>query len=481
MAAVMAAFMGACDSLASSAGKENRLRVPNTLLLLGAMIVVALVLTWILPAGSFETVQDEAGRPVVVAGTFETLEDPPVLSPLAVLTVIPRAMADAQGVIFFVLIIGGVLAVVRATGTLDAAVGWMLTRFSDRPTVLIFAVPFVLGVASSSFGMAVEYIALIPILVTLCRGLGMDAVVAMGMAAVGYGAGYGAAVTNPFTVMVAQDVAGLAPGSGMGLRVAIFLPMLLIGVHHLLRYARRVQADPAASLVYDIKAAQAPSQAPDAHPEIERRHVLVLLAMLATLVILVTGIVAFGWYLVELSALFLGLALAAWILGGLAADTAATEFGRGAAEMTFTALLVGFARAIALMLEDGMVLHTIVHGMSVPLSMVGPELAAVGMLLMQSMLNLFVPSGSGQAFVTMPLLAPIGDLVGVSRQIAVLAFLFGDGFMNIIVPTNAVLMGMLGVTGVPYDRWFRFVWPLVVKLLLAGAVVLVAAVWLGYS
>lgn len=458
---------------------EPRLRVPHTLILLAAMIVMAWLLTWVLPAGSFDTTTTDAGRQVVVPDTWHTIDDAPELSPITILTVIPRALADAQGVIFFVLIVGGVLGVVRATGTLDAALGRMLERFGNRSSTLILGGMLIFGIASSTFGMAVEYIALIPILITLCRGLRIDTIAAVGTVAAGYGVGYGAAAINPFTVLVAQDVAGLAPGSGLALRLVIFLPLLAIAFHHVWRYAQRVQADPRASLVHDIPAAQPPELTE--HPTLERRHLLVLGAMLATLVALVLGITLQGWYLTELSALFLALAVAAWMLGGLQADDAARAFGEGAAVMTMTALLVGFARGIGLMLEDGEVLHTIVHYLSLPLSMVGPELAAVGMLAVQSMLNLFIPSGSGQAFVTMPLMAPIGDIVGVSRQVAVLAFQFGDGFMNIIVPTNAVLMGMLGVAGIPYDRWLRFIWPLVVKLLAAAALILVVAVWIDYS
>jgi uncharacterized ion transporter superfamily protein YfcC len=465
---------GAADS------GDPGVRIPHTLILLWAMIVVAWLLTWLLPAGRFETVANEAGVVVVVPETWRALDAAPRLSPLALFTVIPRALADAQAVIFFVLIVGGVLGVIRATGALDAAMGRLLERFGDRVGTLLLGGTVLFGVASSTFGMAVEYIALIPILLTLFRGLRLDAVAALGVVAVGYAVGYGAAALNPFTVLVAQNVAGLQPGSGLWLRLLAFVVLLAIGFHHVWRYAQRLLANPAASLVHDVPAAQAPPAAAD-QPPLSARHVRVLWAMLATLIALVTGIVVLDWYLVELTALFLGLAVAAWWLGGLDADDTARAFGEGAAAMTMTALLVGFARAIALTLEDGQVLHTIVHGLSMPLGLAGPELAAVGMLAVQSILNLFVPSGSGQALVTMPLMAPIGDIVGVSRQVAVLAFLFGDGLMNIVVPTNAVLMGMLGVAGVPYDRWLRFVGPLVLKLLGAAAIVLMAAVWIGYT
>ena len=461
------------------AAAMKAIRVPHTLVLLFAMMAAALVLTWILPAGAFETATAEDGREVVVAGTFHHVDDAPTLSPLSLLTAVPRALGDAQGIVFFVLIVGGVLAVIRKTGALDAFLGWALRRFGHRVGLLIFACMLVFGAASSTFGMSEEYIALAVVLMSLCVALRLDAITAVGMMLAGAGIGYGAATLNPFTVMVAQDVAGVAPGSGLWLRAAIFTPLLLIGFHHVFSYARRVRNDPTASLVHDIPEAQAP--APPAYPSLSRTHVGVLLAMVAALALLVVGIIFWGWYLVELSALFFGLGIAAAVIGRLGADETAKIFGQGAAELSMTALLIGFARGIALVLEDGQVLHTVVHGLSVPLSLVGAEVAAVGMLGIQSVLNFFIPSGSGQAFVTMPLMAPIGDLVGVSPQVAVLAYQFGDGFMNMIVPTNAVLMGILGIAGIPYGRWLRFIAPLVLKLLAVAAVILVAAVWLDYQ
>jgi len=195
----------------------------------------------------------------------------------------------------------------------------------------------------------------------------------------------------------------------------------------------------------------------------------------------VWGIARWGWYLTELGAAFLIVGVVTALIGRVGPSEVAREFVVGAKELTETALLVGVARGIALIMEDGQILHTIVHALSVPLGTVGPELAGVGMMLMQTVLNLFVPSGSGQAFVTMPLMAPLSDLLGVSRQIAVQAFLFGDGFANMIVPTNAVLMGILGMAGVPYDRWFRFCLPLLLKLLAFAAVCMVAMVMFGFA
>jgi uncharacterized ion transporter superfamily protein YfcC len=459
--------------------RQPRLRVPHTLVLMVMMMTGALVLTWVLPAGSFEMQPNDAGRMMVVPGTYSTVEDAPTLPVWHLLSVVPRAMASASDVIFFVFLIGGVLGVVRATGAINAAIGAMLDQFRNRLALFTLASMFMFGVFSAAFGMAAEYLAFVGILVALCGALRLDSMTAIGIMVVGYGVGYGVSFMNPFTVMVAQDIAGLQPLSGLWYRLAITLPIFAIGFHHVYSYARKVKADPAKSLVADIAAAQAP--APETYPPMTWARRLVLLSLGATIAILVLGVTLQGWWLTELAAVFLGLAIAAIVFGRLSLDSAAESFVEGAAQLTATALLVGFARSISLILEDGQVLHTIVDALAAPLGEVPAALSAVGMFLLQSLLNLFVPSGSGQAFATMPIMAPIGDLVGVSRQVAVLAYQFGDGFSNMIVPTNAVLMGILGLAGIPYDRWFRFILPLMIKLTLAASLALMVAVWIGYS
>ena len=250
-----------------------------------------------------------------------------------------------------------------------------------------------------------------------------------------------------------------------------------IGIHHVWRYARRVQDDPARSLVAGLPANIEPVTETLA---LNGRHRACLLATLGTILLLIWGIGWRGWYLNELTATFFGLAVVIIAIGRLGASAGAQAFVQGAAELVGTALLIGFARGISLLLEDGQVLHTIVHGLSIPLQMVGEHLAAVGMLLVQTLLNLFIPSGSGQAYATMPIMAPVADLVGIQRQVAVLAFQFGDGFSNIVVPTNPVLMGILGAAAIPYDRWLRFVLPLLAKWLVAAAAALMVAVSIGY-
>jgi uncharacterized ion transporter superfamily protein YfcC len=457
----------------------SRFKVPHTLVLLYGMIILAYFLTLVLPAGSFETLVNDHGREVVIPGTYTHIADavsPPVWS---LFTVIPRGLADAQGIIFFVFIIGGALAVIRSTGALDAALAKILSRFGGQPALLILMGMLAFAIGSSTIGMAEEYIPLVAILITMCVAMRMDTVAAVGIIVVGYGVGFGTAAINPFTVLVAQEVAGLEPASGLGFRLAIFLPFMALGYFHVLRYANKVRADQSASLVADIPEAQPPEM--DAPAEITLRHKLVLTATMVALGVVIWGIKVHGWYFIELGGVFVALAIVIGLLSRTSFDNMARQFTIGAAELTGTALLIGFARAIELMLSDGQVLHTIVDGLATPLTVLGGELSAVGMVFIQSALNFFIPSGSGQAYVTMPIMAPIADIVGVSRQVAVLAYQMGDGFMNMIVPTNAVLMGILGICGIPYGRWFKFIWPLIVQLLVAASLTIVIAVMIGYQ
>jgi uncharacterized ion transporter superfamily protein YfcC len=459
-----------------------KLKVPHTLVLLFLMMVLALIGTYLLPQGKFDMIENEHGRLAVVPGTYEQLDQRQWLNPWELFTVLPRAFADAQGIIFFVFIIGGALAVIKSTGMIDAVLGKMLEKFGHKPQILIFSGIFVFATGSSTLGMAEEYLPFISILIALCLAMGLDVITAVGIMVVGYGTGYGVAAINPFTVMIAQDIADLPPTSGIWYRLVLFVPFFLIGWHHVQKYATKVKKDPRKSLMYNE--AGAGHQAASSYPSFTKIHLIILLLTIAAIGLIVYGISelsGWNWYLTELGAVFFGLAVLVALIAKLNPNEAAKAFAAGAAELTTTALLIGFARAIALILEDGQVLHTIVNGLSIPLMKTGPDLAAVGMYMIQSMLHFFIPSGSGQAFVTMPLMAPIADLTGVSRQIAVLAYQFGDGFTNMIVPTNAVLMGIIGIAGIPYDKWFRFIIPLMVKLWIAGSIALVIAVWIGYN
>ena len=449
-----------------------RRRVPDALVLIFALIVFAQLASYLLPAGEFE--RDERR---VVPGTWRAVDAEP-LPPLAFLTSIPAGLAAAQDIIFFVFIAGGIIGVVRATGAIDAAIGAAIGRLASKPGWLVGGMVGLFALGASTVGMAEEYMPFVPILVTLCLALKLDAVVAVGIIYVGAGVGYACAALNPFTVLIAQDIAGLPLASGQSVRWGLLVVCAAVGVHHILRYATRLRNAPASSLVADVDYSSGFDLPEDVRFTI--RRVLVVAVLAGGIGLFVYGVAERGWYLAELSAVFLGIGLLAAGAGGLGADGAARAFIRGASEMTATALLIGFARTIQVVLSDARVIDTIVNGLADSLAGLPAHAAALGMLVVQTVCNLFIPSGSGQAYVTMPIMAPLADLTGVTRQTAVLAYQFGDGFTNMVVPTNALLMGMLGLARIPYQRWAAFVVPLLVKLYLVAGTALVAAVALGY-
>lgn len=454
-----------------------KFKVPHTLILLFSMVVLALLLTYVLPQGSFERETLASGREAVIPNTYTSLEKPQRLNPVALFTAIPKGLDGAREIIFFIFIVGGAFAVMRATGTVDAVVGKLLQIFGKVPFLLVLMGMTAFAVGSSTFGMAEEYIPFVPVLLTLCLGLGYDSMTAVGIMCVGYGVGYGTALVNPFTVIVAQDVAGVQPASALVFRGILLLIFMVLGVAYVWRYAQKVKANPAASLVADIEP-DASFQKPAMIPLLPN-HLVVLGVTLVALAIMVVGITRWHWYLIEMGALFLGLTVLFGLISRMNADKVAGEFCKGAAELTTTALLIGVARAIEVVLTEGQVIDTIINGIAKPLSQLGPSFAAVGMFWFQCICNFFIPSGSGQAYVTMPIMAPLADLVGVSRQVAVLAFQFGDGFTNILVPTNAVLVAILAMAKVPYDRWLRFILPFMAMVWVLGSIVMVVAVMTG--
>lgn len=447
-------------------------RFPDALVLVGGLILLAQAATCVLPAGEFE----RQGRQVV-RGTWRAVDADP-LPFFTFLTAVPAGLADAADVIFFILVAGGVFGVLRATGVVDALIGLAIAQLGGSPRLLVGGMVAVFALGSSTVGMAEEYMPFVPLLVTMCLALRMDAVAALGIVYVGAGVGYACAALNPFTVLIAQDVAGVELTSGQAVRWLLLVVCVAVGADHILRYARRVRADPSQSLVHDVSYADGFKLPADVRFTPARAAAAAVFA--AGLALFAYGVAARGWYLTELTAVFLGMALAAAAVARLAPNRAAAAFQSGAAELVSTAVIIGFARTIQVVLSEGRVIDTIIHGLSSPLEGLPGEAAAVGMLAVQSVCNLFIPSGSGQAYVTMPIMAPLADLTGLSRQTAVLAYQFGDGFTNMAVPTNALLMGMLALARIPYQRWLRFVGPLLVKLYAVAVAALMLAVRLGY-
>jgi len=338
------------------------------------MVILAQVLSYVIPAGSFDRVENAAGRLQVVPGSFQLTPDAPALSPLASLTAIPKGLNGAAEIIFFVFIIGGAFAVLKATGAVDAGMGALLRRWGDRPFWLVAGGTALFAIGSSTIGFGEEYFPFVPVLITLSLALGYDRVTAVGIIMVGYGVGYGAALINPFTVLLAQDIAGLQPASGLWYRMVLMLVFLPIGIHHVWSYAKKVGRDPAASLVADVSAPEGVSissggegEAGANHPPMTTTHKLVLAAAGIALVLLVYGLSEWHWYLVEMGAVFIALTVVMAIIARVSPNRTAVEFGVGAANLTSVALMIGVARGIQVVLAEGGIVDTLVHGISLPL------------------------------------------------------------------------------------------------------------------
>ena len=495
----------------------KKITFPDSLVLIFAMILLAQVATYFLPAGEYDrapraepsaaeevvtlpagsTLGSRDGRPVPLpedrrivlpAGTERMVPGRQVqdgtyhhvaadrLPWHSFLTKIPIGMEKAADIIFFVLIVGGVIAVIRRTGAIDALIGTAIKRFGNSPILLTGGMITIFAIGSSTIGMAEEYMPFIPILVAMCLALGMDAIVAMAIVYVGAGVGYGAAALNPFTVMIAKDIAGQPAGVFLWQRWVLLALLIIIGTHHVLRYAKKVKANPEASLVHDVDYTQGFAMPQDVRLTGARIAILGIFA--AMIGLFVFGVARWGWYLVELAALFLAVALISAVIGRLTPNNVARAFVEGASELVGTAILIGFARTIEVVLADARVIDTVIHGIAGVLTSaeglgaIAPVISAWGMLIVQSLTNFLIPSGSGQAYVTMPIMAPLADLTRVGRETAVLAYQFGDGFTNMIVPTNALLMGMLALGRIPYQRWARFIIPLLGKIYVVLFVVL---------
>lgn len=419
------------------------MRFPHPLALLVACVFVAAALTHVLPAGEFDRRDDPAThRRVVVAGTYHAVERQPVGLPQA-LVAIPKGMAAAGSVIFFVFLIGGAFAVVDRTGALKGGVEWLVGRFGRREALVIPLVSLAFAAGGALEHTKEEVVALMPAILLLTSRLGLDAVTAV---AISLGAAFvGAAFSpiDPFQVGIAQKLAELPLLSGAAFRIAFLVPALTLWVWLTMRHAARTR--PEATIVM-----------PGGSPRLAARERAVLLLVLATFGVFVLGVMRYDWGFDEMAALFLAMGVIAGLLGGLGMRGTAEALAEGFRGMAYAALLIGFARAIFVTLEQGRVVDTIVNGLFTPLAHLPVLVSAIGMAAVQGALHVVVPSPSGQAVLTMPLLVPLSDLLGLSRQVTVLAYQYGAGLCELLTPTNGALMAVLAAADAPYEEWLKF-------------------------
>ncbi len=461
------------------------LRVPHTLAIIFFFAALTAAMTWIIPGGEYEYV-DREGRRVAVPGSFSYVERNPQ-GPWELLQAPVRGMNEVSYIIGFVLIIGGVFSIVQRTGAIHAAIRSIAAAHRRNAFVRASMIPIVMVVfslAGATFGMSEEVIPFVLLFIPLARRLGYDSITGVCMCYVAAHTGFAGAFMNPFTVGIAQGIAELDLFSGMGYRFAVWVLLTAVVTFIVMRYAGRVRANPRASPVYELDREHWSGDALDDLEEgggLDPRQRYVLYLLIGMLAGLVVGITRFDWYITEIAALFLGVGILSAIVGGIRVNEIAVSFIAGAKELVGPALMIGFARGILILAREGEIIDTILHGLSTAISVGHPVVSAQLMFVAQSFINFLIPSASGQAALTMPIMAPLGDLVGVTRQTAVLAFQLGDGFTNMIVPTAPVLMGVLGLSKIPWDVWARWMLPRQVLLFVLGLLLLVPPVLFSWG
>jgi uncharacterized ion transporter superfamily protein YfcC len=451
--------------------ERARIRFPHPLILLVACTLLAAALTHLLPAGHFERREDATtGRIVVVAGTYAPMEPRPV-GAFPALVAIPKGMADASAIIFYVFLVGGAFAVVERTGALAALVNWLAARLERRGLWVVPAAGLAFGLGGVLIQMQEELIAFVPVLLLLTRQLGFNPLTAVAMSLGASAIGASFSFINPFQVGIAQKVAQLPLLSGWQFRIAFLIPAWLIWIAGTMLFARRTRGAP--------QSAQIGGSGRHTSGSTGWRQTAVLAAVLVTFALFILGVLRLGWDFDQLSALFFLMGVAAGLLGGLRLEGTADAFVEGFRSMAFAALLIGFARGIYVVLDEGRIVDTIVQGLFAPIAGLPTAFAALGMMAVHTVVHFPVPSTSGQAVLTLPLLVPLSDLIGLSRQVTVLAYQYGAGLCEVITPTNGALMAMLAAAGVRYEEWLRFTLPLFALLLGLGALGIGVAIATG--
>jgi uncharacterized ion transporter superfamily protein YfcC len=434
-----------------------KLELPHPLILLLGGVAIAALLSWILPAGEYDRRDDEAtGRRVVVAGTYKPVDPAPV-GLMAGVVALPRGFIEAADVVAVVLFVGGAWVVVDRLGTLTRLVGALVGVFRRRGLLAIPVVSLFFAVMGALENMQEEIIALVPVLLVLGRGLGVNAVavVAMSAGAAMIGSAFGPA--NPFQAGIAMKLAELPPVSGALVRTAMFVAGVALWIGWTMRYAARTRA--AGSDVNE-----------PAPPPATGKDVAIFLIVIAPMAAYVYGALAWGWGFNELSAGFFIAGMIAGIAGGLGLAGTSSAYLEGMQGLLPASVLIGITRSITVVLADGRVIDTILHGLATPLGGLPAMTAAFLMIPVHALIHVFVPSVSGQAVLTMPVLVPLSDILGISRQVTVVAYQTGAGLTELLTPTNGALMAILLAAEVPFGKWVRFAIGGVALALLVGVV-----------
>ena len=459
--------------------QKKKWKTPHTFVILVTIIIIAAIATYLIPAGEFTRFKDAAtGKTLVEAGSYHRIASNP-LNPLLIPSAIYTGIVKSASTITFMLIIGGAFEVITSTGALTALCKKLSKTFSKHKYAVIPVFLTLFSIFGFTMGMSSEVMIFVPIGITLALFLGLDKVTGTAMIALGAAVGFTAGILNPFNVGVAQDIAELQLFSGMAYRIVILVILLATTSAYIIIYAKKVAANPEKSVIYGIQE-DTEYTFEDVSDSISKSQIAVLVIMAAGFGILIYGLSKKGWYFEEMSGLFIFMGIACGLVSGYGPSRIAKEFGNGAKGIVVGCLIIGIARTVEVILSDAKILDTIVYGIVNIVNVMPGSIKAVGMFICQSLINCVIVSGTGQAAVTMPLMVPVSDLVGISRQTAVLAFQLGDGFSNSVLPMSSSLMGYLAVSKIPYSKWLKFMMPLFLIWTALGCLFMLGALIIGY-
>ena len=468
---------------------KTAFKVPHTLVIIFSLILAASLITYIVPGGKFDRIEKQvqmgesmSTREIVVPGSFKPAPANPQ-NPWMMLGAIMKGMRhhSAVDIIFFILLIGGAFGIITETKAVEASLSGLVRILGKNDKAIIPVIMLVFSLGGATFGMCEETIPFVAMAVPLALKLGYDSITGVAMVYLGAMIGFATAFLNPFTVGIAQGIAEVKPFSGLGLRFVLWLLFTSVTIVWVMRYAAKIKASPEESPVFDLdeKRREEVLEATETE-KLTRSRIAVLIIIAAGFAMIIYGAIKLGWYIDEMATMFIAIGLLSGLVVRMPPSQIATSFVAGSSDICGAAIMVGFARAVLILLEDGGIMDTILFNVS---GFVGnfPAMISVQLMyLFQTLTNFFVPSGSGQAALTMPIMAPLADILGISRQTAVLAYQFGDGFTNVIIPTSAVTIAALGMGHVPWERWARWVAPLIAFHFLLGAVALAFCAAIGW-
>jgi uncharacterized ion transporter superfamily protein YfcC len=462
-------------------GEKKKFNLPHVFIILFCIMIICAIATYIIPAGTFDYMENDSGRQVAIAGSWHPVDDATPVGPFRLFELVYEGMVNAADISFLVFITYCSVTFIIKSGAFEGAVGALLKIFKGNSSLITIPIFLIaIGMGSSTVGMFEEWLPFIPVFAAIYTGMGYDALTGLMVIAFGAGMGYSGAIMNPFTVGVAQGIAEVPYMSGMGYRLVCHAVMVIIASIFIIMYASKVKADPENSYVYGIEGlVRKEGEEIDHHVEFKLSHKLILLDLLAAIVIVVIGVMKWGWYFSQICAVFLIMAIIAAIIMRWNLQKVGDLLVSGFMEATTAAMMIGIARGVKLVLTEGGIIDTVVNGMATPLSHMPLAISAICMLIVQTILNFFVPSGSGQAAVSMPIMAPLADLLGVSRQTAVLAYQFGDGLSNSYWPTADIVI-MAGLAGIKLDKYYKAFTKCFLCIFVAQIILVEVAVLIGY-